>query len=177
MMRDRLTNLTTLASILAMIFAISPAMHRVPDLAFKVTTRKPLTRATGAGPRSGRYRFAVRGCLGLISSCLLASAAFGQGPAPVAHRRPLNLSLSPGTVGTGPGSGAAKSVLQGEPRGNGLAKSMAASARESLMDLGVNAARQALIECQKGDYPGGGMGLLSLPFQRPEAQTDHCRRF
>jgi hypothetical protein len=68
-------------------------------------------------------------------------------------------------------------------RMNGFASSearlgfaVAASARQSIAEQGVAAARQALLDCQKGDYPGGGMGVLSMPFQRPSAITDHCRR-
>jgi len=58
-----------------------------------------------------------------------------------------------------------------------LARSIALTAKVSLIEQGIEASPQALIDCQKGDYPGGGMGLLSLPFQNASAQTDHCRRF
>ena len=58
-----------------------------------------------------------------------------------------------------------------------LARGIASAYRQGLIDLGVKASKEALVECQKGDYPGGGMGLLSLPLARPNAVTDHCRRF
>lgn len=53
--------------------------------------------------------------------------------------------------------------------------SVSAAAKASLVELGVATARQALQDCLDGDYPGGGMGALSLPFGRPTARTAHCR--
>ncbi len=58
-----------------------------------------------------------------------------------------------------------------------LSASIAAAARPGWIERGVEGSREALLECNKGDYPGGGMGLMSLPFARPSALTDHCRRF
>ena len=57
-----------------------------------------------------------------------------------------------------------------------LVQAISQSAMVSIAEHGIAAARQALLDCQKGDYPGGGMGIMSLPFQRPSAATDHCRR-
>jgi hypothetical protein len=57
-----------------------------------------------------------------------------------------------------------------------LAKSIAAAANRGLVESGVDAAKAALIERQRDAYPGGGMGLLSMPFARPSARTDHCFR-
>lgn len=87
--------------------------------------------------------------------------------------QPLQVRLLPEAAKLG----AASALQLRAPAGDALARSLAAAGRVSLLEQGVSSARQALIECQKGDYPGGGMGLLSLPSQRPEAQTDHCRRF
>ena len=56
-----------------------------------------------------------------------------------------------------------------------LAKSISSAATLSLVELGTSTARQALQDCLKGEYPGGGMGVLSLPQGRPSATTDHCR--
>ena len=50
------------------------------------------------------------------------------------------------------------------------------SAKQSISEQGVATAKQALLDCQKGDYPGGGLGILSMPYQRPNAITDHCHR-
>jgi hypothetical protein len=58
-----------------------------------------------------------------------------------------------------------------------LARGIASASVPGLIELGVKASKDALLECQKGDYPGGGMGLLSMPLARPNAVTDHCRRF
>ena len=55
-----------------------------------------------------------------------------------------------------------------------LADSIARATRRSLIDLGTEAAKEAVLDCLKGDYPAGGMGLLSLPFGRASAHTDHC---
>jgi hypothetical protein len=57
-----------------------------------------------------------------------------------------------------------------------LSAGIAAAAKVSLSELGISAASEAILECLKGDYPGGGMGPLSLPFARVSARTDHCRR-
>ena len=55
-----------------------------------------------------------------------------------------------------------------------LANSIARSARRSVIERGTQTAKEAVLDCLKGDYPGGGMGLLSLPFGRSSARTDHC---
>ena len=61
-------------------------------------------------------------------------------------------------------------------RDTGLVRSIKASAAVGLVELGTAAAKEAIIDCQKGDYPGGGMGLLSLPFGAGGVIADHCRR-
>ena len=53
---------------------------------------------------------------------------------------------------------------------------MASGAHRGLLESGIETAKEALLECQKGDYPGGGMGLLSMPLGRPSSRTDHCFR-
>ena len=58
-----------------------------------------------------------------------------------------------------------------------LARSIEAAGHTGFIEQGVKASKEALLECQKGDYPGGGMGLMSMPLARPNAVTDHCRRF
>ena len=63
-----------------------------------------------------------------------------------------------------------------ERRADRFAAAIAASAHHGLIDDGVAVARQALLECQHGDYPGGGAGVLSMPFGRPESRTGHCFR-
>ena len=62
------------------------------------------------------------------------------------------------------------------PRADRWAKSIASSANRGLTQRGVETAKEALIECQRGDYPGGGVGLLSMPIGRPASRTDHCFR-
>jgi hypothetical protein len=57
-----------------------------------------------------------------------------------------------------------------------LAAAMTGTARQSITQAGTEAATQALLDCQKGDYPGGGMGSLSLPSHRASARADHCFR-
>jgi hypothetical protein len=42
--------------------------------------------------------------------------------------------------------------------------------------LGSEVQRSAKGDCLKGDYLGGGMGLLSLPFLAAAALRDQCRR-
>jgi hypothetical protein len=57
-----------------------------------------------------------------------------------------------------------------------LATAIHQAAVVGVLEAGVAAAKEALVECQKGEYPGGGMGSLSFPFGRVGAITDHCRR-
>jgi hypothetical protein len=55
-----------------------------------------------------------------------------------------------------------------------LAAAISAAGNVDMVQGGVAGSKWALLECQRGDYPGGGMGVLSLPFGRPSARTDHC---
>jgi hypothetical protein len=63
------------------------------------------------------------------------------------------------------------------PAQDRLSRGIEAAGTIGFIEHGVQASKEALIECQKGDYPGGGMGLMSMPLARPNAVTDHCRRF
>ena len=115
----------------------------------------------------------VMGLTGL--AMLLASSLAVAEPLPmpttVAPKAPLNLRLpSSAWLPTGP-------VDRDALQRNSLSKSMTSAAKVSLLEQGIEASRQALIDCQKGDYSSGGMGLLSMPFQAAAAQGDHCRRF
>ena len=57
-----------------------------------------------------------------------------------------------------------------------LASSIAAASTPDIVQRGTAISKQAVLDCLKGDYPGGGMGSLSMPFGRPNALTDHCRQ-
>ena len=92
-------------------------------------------------------------------------------PTTVAPKVPLNLRLPPSAALQ------IRPVDRDAPWRKSLSQSMTSAARVSLLEQGVETSRQALIDCQKGDYPGGGMGLLSMSFANASAQTDHCRRF
>jgi len=63
-----------------------------------------------------------------------------------------------------------------KPRGEKLALSIASAANQSFVQSSIEVAKEAILGCQKGDYPGGGMGLLSMPLGRPSSRTDHCFR-
>ena len=92
-------------------------------------------------------------------------------PTAVAPRAPLDLRLPPSAALP------IRPVDLDAPWRKSLSKSMTSAAKVSVLEQGIEASRQALIDCQKGDYSGGGMGLLSMPFQAASAQSDHCRRF
>ena len=115
----------------------------------------------------------VVGLMGL-ATLLASSLAVAEPlalPTTVASKAPLDLRLPPSALlPIGP-------VDRDAPWRKSLSRSMASAAKVSLLEQGVEASRQALIDCQKGDYPGGGAGLLSMPFANASAQTDHCRRF
>ena len=61
-----------------------------------------------------------------------------------------------------------------ESQSEKFAKSISSAADRGLIQTGVEASKEAILECQKGDYPGGGTGLLSMPLGRPSSRTDHC---
>jgi len=54
--------------------------------------------------------------------------------------------------------------------------SVAAAARAGLLTLGVAASRQAWLDYQAGDYPGGGMVSLTFLSGKSRARADHCLR-
>lgn len=67
-------------------------------------------------------------------------------------------------------------AVRAEPgSGSLLGSAIARAGKIDLMQQGIEASRQAILECIKGDYPGGGLGLASMPLARPTARTDHCR--
>jgi hypothetical protein len=57
-----------------------------------------------------------------------------------------------------------------------LASAIAAAGTVDIVQRGTAIARQAVLDCLKGEYPGGGMGSLSMPLLRPTALTDHCHQ-
>jgi hypothetical protein len=61
-------------------------------------------------------------------------------------------------------------------QGNALEMAIAKAGRKSWYDEGIRASIDAVAECQRGDHPGGGMGLLSIATMRPSSPSDHCRR-
>ena len=125
---------------------------------------------------------------------MLVAMARAQDPAPVPGRQqdanaiqvasplPLDLTHRPGTAtnrmsladirSAAPATDA--SLNARSPRR--LTAAMAAAANVGVLQSGVARTKEALVECQRGDYPGGGQGVLSLPFARPAARTDHCWR-
>ena len=111
----------------------------------------------------------------MIAATLLAqagpwAAAAQDVPAPLLSVARPTLS-SPGIAGlerVGLGVGT-------EPT-NKLAASITAAGNDGLLRHGTNIAKRALLDCQSGDYPGGGIGTLSLPDGRAESRTAHCRR-
>ena len=103
---------------------------------------------------------------------------------PSAHpARPATLSGA-GNASLGPVRqqvvGSALSVVprqaSAEYQQNKMASSIAAAGTVDILQRGTAIAKQAVLDCLNGDYPGGGMGLLSMPTARPRARTDHCRQ-
>jgi hypothetical protein len=117
--------------------------------------------------------------VGTLALAELASAAALENEVnatPQALESPLNLSLAkvgqrgPALAVDPVGCGACGS------RSERLRVSIAASAKASLVEQGIGTAIEAIQDCLKGDYPGGGMGSLSFPLGQPSARTDHCYR-
>jgi hypothetical protein len=98
----------------------------------------------------------------LLSASAAAEPASGVEP-------PLDLRYRHRTM--------AGATLAPTDRGTGLARSIDAASKPSLWDLGMAASRQALRDCQAGQYPGANLGAISSAQLRPNAQADHCHRF
>jgi hypothetical protein len=58
-----------------------------------------------------------------------------------------------------------------------LEAAVARSPKVSWYHEAVQASIDAVADCQKGDHPGGGLGLFSIATLRPAAPSDHCRKF
>ena len=103
-------------------------------------------------------------------TCLpaLALASMAALAGDLSRQLPERAALRPWQVAAAPA---------GRAPADRLSASIAAAARPGWIERGVEGSREALLECNKGDYPGGGMGLMSMPFAKPSALTDHCRRF
>jgi hypothetical protein len=54
---------------------------------------------------------------------------------------------------------------------------VARSPKASWYHDAIQASIDAVVDCQKGDHPGGGMGLFSIATLRPAPPSDHCRKF
>lgn len=112
---------------------------------------------------------------------VFAVAASTQAPAKAQEAAPLEPSVAPIKIILVRPTSSTHAVplsatLSSERRNERLARSMASGAHRGLLGSGIETAKEALLECQKGDYPGGGMGLLSMPLGRPSSRTDHCFR-
>jgi len=78
-------------------------------------------------------------------------------------------------------SEATRRALREAARGPLLSERAAAATdapalRTEQEQLGEEVAKAAKGDCLKGEFVGGGMGLLSLPFLAAAALTDKCRR-
>lgn len=110
-------------------------------------------------------------------------------PAAPARRTPQAITLaSPEPAASQPSPEALPSLLDGEA----TRRAIRAAAREHGIAtqagrqgpalqtpderLGAEVQRSARGDCLKGEYVGGGMGLLSLPFLAAAALRDQCRR-
>ena len=57
------------------------------------------------------------------------------------------------------------------------ARTVQVTPRKSIIEKGVEGSREALIECQKGSYPGATVAAYGVQSMGTESQPDHCRRF
>lgn len=99
----------------------------------------------------------------LLIAALLAPAAQAQPPAAA----PLDLRLPPSMASAA--QHARHTVTR--PR-----QTLQLEPRKSWLERGVEGSREALIECQRGAYPGATVAAYGQP-AGTEAQPDHCRRF
>jgi hypothetical protein len=66
---------------------------------------------------------------------------------------------------------------ESKPQESFLAKAIAGSAKKSFIETGIENSAKALIECQKGAYPGATLGSLATSTPQTNRQPDHCFRF
>ena len=112
--------------------------------------------------------------LAFVLAALVHASAFGQA---LQTDNPKALVVEPrSTLRILPASHPVVPPSLNENPESRLAKSFAAAGTQSFLQSGIESSIEALRECQRGDYPGGGSGLLSMPFGRPQSRTDHCFR-
>lgn len=117
----------------------------------------------------------------LGAAALALAALLPQAAALAQDAPPAQPALTPIEIGapSRPSNASARSVgviTSSERGGYRLARSMASAASRGVVQSGIEIAKESILECQKGDYPGGGMGLLSMPMGRPASRIDHCFR-
>jgi hypothetical protein len=86
-----------------------------------------------------------------------------------AARPGLNLALR---------ASSSTAVLAGQRWGvSPLQAAVVRSSKPGWYQEAIQASIDAVVDCQKGDHPGGGMGVFSIATLRPASPSDHCRRF
>jgi len=164
--------------------ALLPEVIQVPPAAPVPVVEPPATRAPSrpAQPRASRPR---------------RPPAAPSNPSPLAEPPPSGIHLPAAAApesnddaasaaianGDAPllGTAASRRAISDAARRPSLAAQAGIDNREHTMQtpnarLGTEIAKGAVGDCAKGEYAGGGMGLLSLPFLAAAVLTEKCRR-
>ena len=176
--------------------AVATADHRVTVRMVPAATPSPAptppTREVAPNTAATRpaTRRASRGAPRLTPPAVLAPQAV-EGATPVAPATPADPDIAavPATapasaarsIGSLLDSEATRDAIRASARAASLRDRVAATGGEpapvSTPDrLGQSVARGARGDCAKGEYLGGGMGLLSLPFLAAAALREKCAR-
>lgn len=148
-----------------LIAAAPPARAAEPPVA--IPAREPVRRAPPQ-PRAEAVRRDALAPQAITTQAIAPEPAASQtATAPPAATEPLL------------DSEATRRALRASARDPGLAAQAGRFGAEPLSPdarLGAEVQRSAKGDCLKGEYLGGGMGLLSLPFLAAAALREQCRR-
>jgi hypothetical protein len=148
-----------------LIAAAAPA--RPAELSVAPPARTPVRRAPPAARAEAPRRDAIAPQAITTQAIAAEPAASQTATAPPAAAEPLL------------DSEATRRAVRASARDPGLAARAGRFGAEPLSPdarLGAEVQRSAKGDCLKGEYLGGGMGLLSLPFLAAAALREQCRR-
>jgi len=127
-------------------------------------TRRPDTAAVAPPSRQGA---------GAAKATEQAATAAAQAPVLADTEAAPDAARSARAMGRPLDSAAGREAVQSAAR-QGLVRPQIHAQREDPLASGMREAAQG--DCMKGEFKGGGMGLLSLPFLAAAALRDQCRR-
>jgi hypothetical protein len=137
------------------------------------TTREPVTKVVMSRAGTMRSASSLRVSIAL-AAVLPFCTAHGQDSLSAINRSALRVEMrdSDGRV-----LNQVFRAQDGKLQESLVAKAIAGSVKKSMIETGIENSAKALIECQKGAYPGATLGSLATSTPQSNRQPDHCFRF